>query len=252
MKTVNLLLLIGIFLIGICCSKESPEPDPQNEWIETKNKLIGTWTDLNTFSCYTYVFTETDTIYWKADYWDESLTLTYQVVAEDSIKVTRNWKIEEAKKTSTHKLIFHSDDTFEIIKFLPTAASVSNWNDVTLYKFNCPEPDPQNEWIETKNKLIGTWIEFFPIDSLHTYVFTEADTIIRKSNWLNEILNHSYQVVAEDSIKVTRHWYMGNDGRNTSTNKLIFHTDDTLKIINFLAVDYGTSGWMHVTLYKIN
>ena len=136
MKTKNVLFLIGIFLIGICCSKECPEPDLQNPWIETKNNLIGTWTDLYTFSRDTYFFTENDTIIWNRLSGIEILTLSYQVVAEDSIKVTRNWETGEKHKTSTNKLIFHTYDTLEIIKFVAVDYGISGWQDALLYKIN--------------------------------------------------------------------------------------------------------------------
>jgi|GEM_PF-3330380 len=103
---------------------------------------------------------------------------------------------------------------------------------------------------DIKNKLLGLWIELSPGDSLRTYEFIEQDSIIRKNLWYenDDRLSYYFQIIASGSIKVIRDWEI-EESRKETIHKLTFHSKDTLKIKQFLAVDYGF-GFEDVKLYK--
>jgi len=103
---------------------------------------------------------------------------------------------------------------------------------------------------ELKKKLLGLWIELSPSDSLRTYEFTEHDSIIQKNLWYenDDRLSYYFQIIASDSIKVIRDWEI-EESKKETTHKLTFYSNDTLKIIQFLAIDYGY-GFEDVKLYK--
>lgn len=129
MKTINLLKILGILIIGISCSKDEPEE------ITLRDKLIGNWIEvLPCDSCNTFTFTEDDTIFQKNNLDNNILTSSYQFITNDSIIVTRNWEIEESKKTSKHKLNFYTNDTLEIKQFLPVDYGITGFEDIKLNK----------------------------------------------------------------------------------------------------------------------
>jgi len=128
---------------------------------------------------------------------------------------------------------------------------------LTLIAFSCwncisdNNEDMIDDLSTTKNNLVGDWIEIFPCDSCRTLVFDENDTIYQKDTWYeNTPLVIYYQVIAKDSILVTRNWEIESE-KKTTKHKLIFHTADTLELIQFLAVDYGITGFEDIKLGKL-
>ncbi len=102
-----------------------------------------------------------------------------------------------------------------------------------------------------KSKLVGTWIEQLPCDSCNTIMFTDMDSVIQISNLSGERLPATFQILPNDSIKVTRFWEIENHKKATS-HKILFNSTDTLKILQFLPVDFGLTGFDDVKLVKIN
>ena len=102
----------------------------------TKNlsgELIGTWIEISPCdSCRTYTFTKTDSIFLTAWYDNVVYKMSYMVVNEDSIQVTRLWDIELSKKTTTNNVVFLSSDTIRINQFLPVDIGITGFEDVVL------------------------------------------------------------------------------------------------------------------------
>jgi hypothetical protein len=109
---------------------------------------------------------------------------------------------------------------------------------------------PIDEVQETRKKLIGTWIELSPCNSCHLFEFTEQDSIIETFIRMDLRVYYYFQITAPDSIKVLRDWKI-DEHRKETTHKLLFHSDNTLTLIQFLAVDYGT-GFADIKLHKTN
>ena len=129
MKMINL-LLTGFLLFGISCSKDEPEKEQT-----LKEKLIGKWTEVSPCeSCNTFTFLQNDSILQTVKFDDTIYSLFYVVLDNDSIQVTRNWDIEQTKKTTKHKVVFLSSDTIRIIQFLPVDFGITGFEDVTLTK----------------------------------------------------------------------------------------------------------------------
>jgi hypothetical protein len=106
MKTINLLIPAMLVLILVGCSKGgSILNNTDNRG--TKNKLLGRWVEISPCdSCHILTFVENDTIYLNSKWDAPTLTMSYHVIAEDSLTVTRNWEIGSTKKTTIHRLIF--------------------------------------------------------------------------------------------------------------------------------------------------
>jgi len=131
------LLIISFTAFNLAgCGKEEIKNNDDKQ--DIKNKLLGLWIELYPCdSCSSYRFTEQDSIIQKRLLHENDDTLAsyyFQIIANDSIKVIRDWEIDESLKETTHKFIFHSDDTLEIKKFLPTIYGVFRFKDVKLYK----------------------------------------------------------------------------------------------------------------------
>jgi hypothetical protein len=129
MKTINL-LLAGLILFGASCSNDEPTQEPT-----LKDKLIGKWIELYPCdSCRTFTFSKNDTVYQKS-VWDETIYSSfYKVISSDSIMIIRNWDIEAEKKKTSHKIVFMSSDTINIIQFLPVDVGITGFEDVILTK----------------------------------------------------------------------------------------------------------------------
>lgn len=99
------------------------------------------------------------------------------------------------------------------------------------------------------NKLIGEWIEISPCDLCNTLTFSDNDTIYQKSKWDKTSLRLFYQLLTEDSVKVIRNWEI--EPKNKTTNhKIVFYSNDTIVIKQFMAVDFGITGFEDIKLYK--
>jgi len=118
-----------------------------------------------------------------------------------------------------------------------------------LLGINCSTKDDDFNLVDLKNKLVGKWIEVSLCDSCHTITIDENDVIYIDTKWDNPTLSMSYQVIAEDSIKVIRNWEIESE-KKTTTHSFVFYTNDTLEIKQFMAVDYGVAGFEDIKLYK--
>ena len=63
-----------------------------------------------------------------------NLYLSYLIVDESSIQVTRNWDIEIEKKTTTHNVTFLSMDTIRIDQFVAADYGITGFEDRLLAK----------------------------------------------------------------------------------------------------------------------
>jgi len=103
----------------------------------------------------------------------------------------------------------------------------------------------------TFNKLIGEWTEVSPCSSCSTFSFDRNDTIYLEYNLVNIVLKMHYQVIAGESIEITR-GYEFEQGKKTTKHKLVFYENNELEIKQFKAVDYGITGYEDVKLKKSN
>ncbi len=138
------------------------------------------------------------------------------------------------------------------MKKLMVLTSLSFFFLIGCKKENDPVEDnplPVDEIQETRNNLLGKWIQISPCDSCHLYEFTEQDSIIETFIRMDQRLYYYFQITAPDSIKVLRDWKI-EEYRKETSHKLLFHSDDTLTLIQFLAVDYGF-GFEDIKLYRV-
>jgi len=101
-----------------------------------------------------------------------------------------------------------------------------------------------------KDKLVGKWLEVSPCDSCHILTFNENDTIALNTQWDSPTLYTYYQIIAEDSIEVTRNWEIEQD-KKTTKHKFII-SRDRLSLQKFKPVDYGIIGFEDIILIKAN
>jgi hypothetical protein len=234
MKTINIIFLLSIFLIGICCSKDDPNPD--------ENDLSGS----------IVFFTNAQAILncgpFKVDlYIDSSLigSINRPYLATylgDCYQSDSTLLIE--KKVGTYSYFAEAncgkygfwDGHIEI-----KSDSCKNiFLDINNIHYNESE---------IKMKLVGTWIEQMPCDSCNTFQFSDNDSIIQINNLSGEKLPATYQIISDDSIMVTRLWEI-EQNKKTTSHEIIFHSSDTLEILQFLPVDFGLTGFENVKLYK--
>ncbi len=129
MKMINL-FLAGFLLFAINCSKDETDKEQT-----LKDKLIGKWIEVSPCeNCNTFTFSQNDSIFQTVKSDDTIYSLFYVVLNDDSIQVTRNWDIEQTKRTTKHKVIFLSSDTIRINQFLPVDFGITGFEDVILTK----------------------------------------------------------------------------------------------------------------------
>ena len=131
------LLIISFIAFNLAgCGKDEIKDNDYKQ--DIKNKLLGLWIEFypREDSLRTYEFTEQDSIIQKHLWYDNDNRLSYyfQIIAKDSIKVIRDWEVEESIKETTHKLTFYSNDTLKIKQFLPVLYGLTGFEDVKLYK----------------------------------------------------------------------------------------------------------------------
>lgn len=138
MKNLIKLLVLGIICTTFCATCNDIGKNDINEPSKEqtlKDKLIGKWTELSPCEkCKTFTFLQNDSIYQTVKSDDTTYSLSYVVINNDSIQVTRNWDIEQAKKTTKHKVVFLSIDTIKINQFLPVDFGITGFEDIKLIK----------------------------------------------------------------------------------------------------------------------
>jgi hypothetical protein len=113
------------------------------------------------------------------------------------------------------------------------------------------EQNPQtNKTDETKKQLLGEWYNPNYVEGCDTcekFIFTEEGEIMQVNP--NETLKYLFTLLSKDSISVTREWNIEFERKHT-THLITLITSDSLKIKQFLAVDYGVSNFVDVVLFK--
>ena len=133
-KNVLCFLILLSFSLGSCLKDEQPEKDGNYDDV-LKSKLNALWMQIEPCdSCYTVQFTEHDSIILINTISKERLLATFEVISKDSIKIMRDWELEESKLVTFNRLLFYSDDTLEILKFLPVDYGVADFEDIKLHK----------------------------------------------------------------------------------------------------------------------
>jgi hypothetical protein len=120
---------------------------------------------------------------------------------------------------------------------------------ILLFATSCCKDEPEKE-PTLKDKLIGKWIEVSPCENCNrTYTFSNNDTIYLKSKWDETIYPSFYQAISNDSILVIRNWEI-EAKKKTTKHKVVFYSNDTVLINQFLPVDFGITGFEDITLAK--
>lgn len=119
---------------------------------------------------------------------------------------------------------------------------------IFLSSISCSKSDSEKNQ-PLKDKLIGKWIEVSPCDSCWTLTFSNNDTIYQKSKWDNTIYSSFYKVISNDSILVIRNWEIEAEKKKTY-HEVVFYSNDTILIRQFMAVDYGITGFEDIKLAK--
>ena len=141
MKKACILLVIMLLLASACSKDETNlktvETEEETE-IETtvKKKLVGTWVEISPCEgCRIYTFNN-DSIFQTMNYDKTTYNLFYKIINDDSIQVTRDYEIEQHRKTTIHRVVFISSDTIRIEQFLAVDFGITGFEDVTLIKSN--------------------------------------------------------------------------------------------------------------------
>lgn len=113
---------------------------------------------------------------------------------------------------------------------------------IILFANGCEKTEDTN----LKDKFIGEWIEVQPCPSCHTYFFSENDTLYISEE--NGTIKASYSILSEDSIRVK--WINPWTKTVETHNKYVFYTNDSLKLVQFMPVLIGLTGFTDVTLTK--
>ncbi len=93
-----------------------------------------------------------------------------------------------------------------------------------------------------KNNLIGKRVEISPCESSNTPTFSTNDTIDQKFKFDATTYLFYYQIISNDPIKVIRDWDIEENKKNP-VHKVTFLTNDTMLLRQFMAVDYGITGF---------
>lgn len=121
MKNLIKLLVLGIICTTFCATCNDIGKNDINEPSKEqtlKDKLIGKWTELSPCEkCKAFTFLQNDSIYQTVKSDDTTYSLSYVVINNDSIQVTRNWDIEQAKKQRSIKLFFCQSIQLKLINF---------------------------------------------------------------------------------------------------------------------------------------
>lgn len=99
--------------------------------------------------------------------------------------------------------------------------------------------------------LLGKWLEISPCESCSTLTFSSNDTIYLSYEFDPTVYKIHYQIISDDSIKVTRMWDI-EQSKKTTTNKVNFLEENGLFLEQFMAVDAGVTGFQNITLNKID
>lgn len=125
----NLNYLIFIFVLFASCSEND-----SNRTENVNEKLLGNWIEVSPCeSCNTLRFSK-DTIFLEFKSDDRIYEIYYEIVAENSIEVTRLWDIEESKKTTIHEFEFLNQERMLIKQFMPSDAGTTGFTDIELIK----------------------------------------------------------------------------------------------------------------------
>lgn len=123
------LLLFSLILLSSSCTKNETT---ENTVVD--NNLIGSWVEISPCEgCRKYTFNY-DSIFQTANYDKTTYNLSYKIINDDSIQVTRNYEIEQQRKTTKHKFVFISSDTIRIEQFLAVDFGITGFEDVILIK----------------------------------------------------------------------------------------------------------------------
>jgi hypothetical protein len=133
MKTLKFFLFSMLTLtMSIACSEndtQGQKTDDLNEPDLLKSKLTGDWVVSGQKNSYIYTFAVDDTVYIKTKEGDTIDKWPYLPVAEDLIRIIRNW-------TTRNKVVFYSGDSIWISDFIPNPAAVypPEFGDIVLVR----------------------------------------------------------------------------------------------------------------------
>ncbi|UOY06192.1 hypothetical protein L0P88_19985 [Muricauda sp. SCSIO 64092] len=112
----------------------------------------------------------------------------------------------------------------------------------------CSNDSKQNSQ-EMLNDLVGLWGELSPCESCSTIRFQSDRTILWNLK-PHDTLRMSFTIVNTSSIRVTRHWNVG-DERVTNLVNVNFRSKDTLELSQFIVTDaLSTTGFKDIVLIK--
>ena len=126
---------------------------------------------------------------------------------------------------------------------------------LVLWFFSCDD-EPSEDIVDItqiEDMFIGSWLEYAPCDSCMQVVFLENGQVEQVSRFDDMILSMSYSVVSQNSIEVVRDWeFLPELNGKPTSHKFIFHTPDTLEILQLIPVAYGVTGFQDIQMVKIS
>jgi hypothetical protein len=231
MKTLNLVIITTLFLIGICCTNKEPSLNPKGKIVFYTNAKAPSGCD--SFAVVVYM----------GDSLIGSLTKSYLNgylpvnPASDSILTVEK---------DQGKYYYYAEAKCGNNVMWGGSIEVSQSSEVKVFL------DVNNLKVNEamKQRLVGKWMIIDPCDSCYTFIFDNNDTIYKKFRWDNEIEKWYYEVVSNDSIKVIRNLQGIYSAWNKSKHKFVFKADGILRIYQFLPDIIGTTGFTDVKLSK--
>jgi hypothetical protein len=195
MKTLKFLIALLTLSMGMSCSEnDTPgqRPDDLQEQDLLKSKLTGEWVVSGHKDSYIYTFADNDTVYIKNREGDTIDKWPYQTIAEDSIRIIRNW-------TTHSKVVFYSNDSIRINDFILDIITLE-FSDVVLKRWlNNRKPELTGIKWKLTGFVIGGNVKTPEQDSDNSYwlLFKNDNTLEGKSS-TNELMG-SYEINAQTS-----------------------------------------------------
>ncbi|MDR0680526.1 MAG: META domain-containing protein [Dysgonamonadaceae bacterium] len=151
MKTLKFLLfaVLALSMVTACSENDTQGTNNLNELDLLKSQLNGEWVASGQKNSYIYIFADNDTVYIKTQEGNTVSKWPYLPVAEDSIRIIRNW-------TTHSKVVFYSGDSIWISNFIPSLMAVypPEFSDIVLVRAKeASDPDENPKLTDIKWKL---------------------------------------------------------------------------------------------------
>ncbi len=114
------------------------------------------------------------------------------------------------------------------------------------------EPEEENKLAQLNDKLLGKWIEYFPLNSSRVMEFVNSCQFTLTDTFDSSVVNLNYELISDNSMKID-HPIMIPPNIESRTHNYELIRGDTLIIYDFYEATFETeTGYVDTKLYKIN